>query len=392
MGIKDLNKLLKEHSKNSVLEIPLTALSGHSVAIDGANLLYLFYSVSWKRVISSTRIDIDEIDYESVTFGTMQMIMTFIKRLIRYKIRPIIIVDGKSPLEKEATRAKRREIKNKSIQKYNQLRATILAISNTERTEQHLNSLVRACYQIGSPKSDDFEIFKNMIKLFGLPLLQARGEGEELCAALCHQGYAIASFSTDTDSLTHGASWWINDFSFNRMIDPNTGEEVHCSKVRVLRKVLDDLNFSFKQFVDLCILCGCDYNTNIKRVGPKTSYKLIKSHKTIDNLPDKYNKTCLSHQKCRQLFSIKMVNQLTDNFDVSINPKACADNFEQIKSLQLDEYVKGMTKSLETLNDMLIPDIITKSPFILKINFIDEGEVTEDDKAEVDEKTDVTKN
>ncbi len=154
------------------------------------------------------------------------------------------------------------------------------------------------------------------------------------------------------------------------MIDPTTGEEVHCSKVRVLRKVLTDLKFTFKQFVDLCILCGCDYNTNIKRVGPKTSYKLIRNHKDIDNLPDKYDKSCLVYQRCRQLFSIKSVHQLTDNFDLSVNPRACADNFEQIKSLQLEEYVKGMTKSLETLNKTLIIDRTTRSPFLLKINFI----------------------
>ena len=370
MGIKDLNKLLKEYSKNSVVEIPLTNLSGFSVAIDGANLLHLFYSVSWKRVVISTRIDLVEIDMESVTTGTMQMIMTFIKRLLGYKIRPIIVVDGKAPIEKEATRTKRRAAKAKSTLKYNQLREEILNISASIRTEQDLNKLTKACLQIGTPQSDDYQIFENMIELFGLPLLRAKGEGEELCAALCHQGYAIASFSTDTDSLTHGASWWIKDFSFGRVVDPNTGEDVHCVKIIKLRNVLNDLGLSFKQFVDLCILCGCDYNKNIKRVGPKTSYKLIKAHSNIDNLPVKYDRTCLIHQRCRQIFTLKSVQELTDNFDLTLNPQACATNFEQIRSLQLEEFVKGMTNSLQMVNKELITNRTTRSPYILKLNIL----------------------
>lgn len=37
-----------------------------------------------------------------------------------------------------------------------------------------------------------------------------------------------------------------------------------------------------RQFIDLCILMGCDYTETIKGVGPKNAYNLIKQHKTID--------------------------------------------------------------------------------------------------------------
>jgi len=38
-----------------------------------------------------------------------------------------------------------------------------------------------------------------------------------------------------------------------------------------------------EQFVDMCILCGCDYTSTIEGVGPTTAYKLIKEHSNIEN-------------------------------------------------------------------------------------------------------------
>lgn len=34
----------------------------------------------------------------------------------------------------------------------------------------------------------------------------------------------------------------------------------------------------------MCILCGCDYCDTIDGVGPVTAYKLIKEHKTIEQV------------------------------------------------------------------------------------------------------------
>ncbi len=39
--------------------------------------------------------------------------------------------------------------------------------------------------------------------------------------------------------------------------------------------MLKELNFNYDEFVDLCILCGCDYTEGIEGVGPVTSFKLM---------------------------------------------------------------------------------------------------------------------
>lgn len=73
------------------------------------------------------------------------------------------------------------------------------------------------------------------------------------------------------------------------------------------------------KFIDLCILLGCDYTKNIKGIGPKTAYKLIKKHRTIDelvhhvgerlkgNIPKDWN-----YPEARQLFVAPQVIPATE--------------------------------------------------------------------------------
>lgn len=42
-----------------------------------------------------------------------------------------------------------------------------------------------------------------------------------------------------------------------------------------------------EEFVDLCILCGCDYTNTIGGMGPKTAFNLIKECGTIEKVLDK---------------------------------------------------------------------------------------------------------
>jgi len=45
-----------------------------------------------------------------------------------------------------------------------------------------------------------------------------------------------------------------------------------------------------EQFVDLCILLGCDYCDKIRGIGPKSAYKLIQEHGSIENILKKIDK------------------------------------------------------------------------------------------------------
>jgi flap endonuclease-1 len=41
---------------------------------------------------------------------------------------------------------------------------------------------------------------------------------------------------------------------------------------------------NMEEFIDLCIMCGCDYTANITGIGPVKAYNFIKDVKTIENV------------------------------------------------------------------------------------------------------------
>merc|ERR1712161_62697 len=50
------------------------------------------------------------------------------------------------------------------------------------------------------------------------------------------------------------------------------------------KKAIEGLNLTHEQFVDLCILLGCDYCDTIRGIGPKTALKLIRQHGSIEKI------------------------------------------------------------------------------------------------------------
>ena len=117
-------------------------------------------------------------------------------------------------------------------------------------------------------------------------------------------GLAYAVASEDMDVMAHGANQ-IRGFN-------GRGKE---GVVFIDHKcVLETLNLSQEEFVDLCILCGCDYTTNIQGMGPMTAYKYLSENKNIegvirrieiDNLKKKKSLIIsdnFEYQKARQMF------------------------------------------------------------------------------------------
>lgn len=51
-----------------------------------------------------------------------------------------------------------------------------------------------------------------------------------------------------------------------------------------LAKALEELDMPMQQFIELCMLLGCDYLDPIKGVGPKKALKLIREYKCLDRV------------------------------------------------------------------------------------------------------------
>lgn len=73
-----------------------------------------------------------------------------------------------------------------------------------------------------------------------------------------------------------------------------------------MERVLEQLNITMVQFIDFCILSGCDYCDTIKGVGPSTAMRLIVQHgsieKVLENLEPEKMPANFRYQTARDFF------------------------------------------------------------------------------------------
>jgi len=61
--------------------------------------------------------------------------------------------------------------------------------------------------------------------------------------------------------------------------------------------MLQELALSEDEFVDLCILCGCDYLGRVEGVGPVSAFKLITEHRTLEKVLEHFEEVNAANTK-----------------------------------------------------------------------------------------------
>lgn len=125
---------------------------------------------------------------------------------------------------------------------------------------------------------DKFNDLLTLFQLVGATYMQAQGEADFLLASLYKNGYIDGVISEDTDMLTHGVDRLVRGIN-----DPSLRRVGHLS-VYCLTTILDEAKISLNQFIDYCILCGCDYCPKIAGVAGATGLRLLRKHSNINNI------------------------------------------------------------------------------------------------------------
>uniref|UniRef100_A0A8C5SUC5 Uncharacterized protein n=1 Tax=Laticauda laticaudata TaxID=8630 RepID=A0A8C5SUC5_LATLA len=102
----------------------------------------------------------------------------------------------------------------------------------------------------------------------------APAEAEATCAALVKSGHAWCAATEDMDALPFGAVRLLRHLGVRKS---------HLEEIS-LPTVLQKLGMTQEQFVDLCILLGCDYGHKVRGLGPKKALKLLQLHGSIEEV------------------------------------------------------------------------------------------------------------
>jgi len=260
MGIIGLTKLLKENAKSSFKEHPLNYYHGRKIAIDASMFLYQF-------MIAVRTEDGKAFTNESGE-ETMHLNGLFYRtiKFLELGIKPLYVFDGKAPDLKSDELDKRRAIQTDALEKVKEAEEA----GDTETAKKYTKRSVR----ITSQHNDDA---KKLLTLMGVPYLEAPCEAEAQCAQLQKKDLVYAVATEDMDTMTFGSERLLRNF--------NASESKKLPIVEIsLSSALKELEINMSQFVDLCILLGCDYTSKIKNLGPKKSLNMIKKGQTLEDI------------------------------------------------------------------------------------------------------------
>ena len=304
MGIKNLNKLLRKHCPQVMVPAHLSEYSFKKIAIDVSLYLCKFKLVAGPRWLSC--------------------FINLVACLRKNEVHCVFVYDTGCVKEKLAERKdradKRAALKDRiatldgALHQYhltNEIAPCLVELYKRRRTTNQAprrllstqpmvdmnyveHAIDRMKNQVIELSPRDFAKSKELFDILKVPYFDAPMEAENMCADLCKRGIVDAVLSEDTDVLAYGAPVFISKL--------NTSDGT-CVVVKY-DELLDGLMLESDQFLDLCIMCGTDYNKNIFRVGPEKAYKLIQEHDSIEGVErgTPHDTSILNHERGRSLF------------------------------------------------------------------------------------------
>lgn len=293
MGIKsNFSKTIKimTSGTDAIVKIHISDFRYKKIAVDSSLYLFKFKAAMGNRWLHG--------------------MLNLVKCLRMNDVHPVFVFDGKSPIEKKDEQNERREGRRKLEADINIIQNDINTFHSTGVISDKLNQIntvesfnIQAIEEKLSKKigynfdicSDDFVVFKNMLTVMNVPFYTAPSEAEKMCSKLCIDGIVSAVLSDDSDVIAYSTPLSLSK------LNTSTGE---CILVRN-KNLLNELQINNSQFLDFCIMCGTDYNKNIKGIGSMTAFKHILKHKNIEVFSEKENIdiTGLNHNVVRSLFT-----------------------------------------------------------------------------------------
>ena len=210
-----------------------------------------------------------------------------------------------------------------------------------DKTEiEILNEIKKVITKIITIKKENIDKVKELLNLMGISFFDANGEAETVCARLYQHNLIHGCITEDTDYLANGGNFFIKNFNKNN----------NNILLYDLNIILCKLELKYQEFIDLCILCGCDYCSKIFGIGPITALKLIKKYKNIENIIE--NIKTVEKYKIPENFNYENARSLFKNYMNDLND-------EEIKNL-----IKLKEPQIEKLNNFIIENIPEKGIFI----------------------------
>lgn len=280
MGIKKLNKFLTETMQSA------NTYDGMHNYMKSKNKKTLYVAVDVYLYL------------HKYLYSDKNHLLGFLRQIIRLLgdgIVPIYIFEGTPPDEKQKV-INYRFNKRKRIQtKIKDLELNLGNIEDVKEMIDNKQKINKLKEQIIKVERRHIIELKRMFDILNVKYIYAKGEADVLCAELSKLGLIDAVLSDDMDILVFGCKSLIKNIK-------------SCIYEYNIDTILSKLNMTFKQFMDMCILFGCDYIQTPLKWTPLEIYDLVIKHKNIEGVIRATNNERLKHNyksyiKARNIFT-----------------------------------------------------------------------------------------
>ena len=331
MGIKNLSALLNLYAPKSITKKQFIDLTGKKIAIDASLLIY-----SYVIAIRNTSSDLTNIDGDMTSHIHAVVCKTLL--YLDNSIIPIFVFDGKPPNLKSSVLDKRKEDR--------QIARKLLDDATDDDTDRKIKLFKKTTVIT----SKQMEQCKEILRAMGIPVIEAPEESDSQCASLTIDNDVYGVGSEDMDILTFGAKKLLRNISSSKK-----NEIVEYD----LEKILNELQYTNEQFIDLCILLGCDYVEHIDGIGIKKAKEIIDEFKSIEKFLEKSldvinEKYIISSNYLDKVKSARSYFLTAPSVDLLNNQlKLSLPNEKKIKDLLINKYSYSKTKVEKIISKLI---------------------------------------
>jgi flap endonuclease-1 len=268
--------------------LALRSLAGRRLAVDAHGELYQFLALIRQRD------GVPLMDRQGrVTSHLVGLFFRTTRLVSELGLQLVFVFDGKPPLLKAAEIDKRRRTRARYEAETAQARAAgdlARAYSKSTMTSRLTREMVAEA--------------RELLRLLGIPTIEAPGEGEAQAAFMAARGEVWAAASKDYDSLLFGAPRLLRFLTLSgKEFLPSTASfRPITPELIVAESLLATHEISRTQLVDLAILVGTDFNAGIKGIGPKKALRLVREHGAIEALPDELRVQVPEYEEVRRIY------------------------------------------------------------------------------------------
>src|SRR5262245_24118100 len=280
-------------------QISKTELTGKTLAVDGNGELYQFLALI--RLRDGTPL---KDATGRVTSHLSGLFFRTTRLMAEHGLKLAFVFDGAPPAQKAAELQRRRAVKAE----FERAHAEAVARGDLEAAYSKATMTSRLTREMVAEA-------RELLRLLGLPTIQAPSEGEAQAAHMARAGRVWAAASKDYDTLLFGAPRLMRFLTISgKEFLPSQGKfRPLVPELLDLDELLQGWRITREALVDLALLVGTDFNDGIHGIGPKKALALVQQHGSIEAMPPEIRDAVGDVGSLRQLY---LTPDITDSYTI----------------------------------------------------------------------------